>query len=179
VLAGVDARYQKRKPAGLAGIRNRRRRLSVSPQEAVNLATAYIHESFELNTYAWRLLAALLRRWRDEADAIGAQLKILLLPVSLVAGDPEFIVGGDLTLRFETPTGPFTFRAAEPGDRLRTICERLGIELIDPTQAFANTVRTQHLEKVIWPSARDEHFSAIGHRILADWLADDLARPPR
>ena len=77
---------------------------------------------------------------------------------------------------FDTPTGSFTFRAAEPQERLLDMTRRLGVEMLDPTGSFVAEVRARSLFARVWPNPSDRHFSAVGHQILARHLLPLLGR---
>jgi lysophospholipase L1-like esterase len=152
--------------------------LSWTPQESVNHVSAFIHEDFEMNAYQWRLEEELLARLAREVDAIGARLVVMVLPVPFQSQDMRFVTGSDLAHRFETPGGAFTFRAAEPRDRIRDICARRGIECLDPTADFIRIVERDGLVEATWPDPTDIHFSGAGHRLLAELVRSYLADSP-
>ena len=147
-------------------------RLGWSPQRGVNHVSAYIHEDCEINRYQWQLLERILDRFNDDVKAIGAELIVMLLPVTFRPQDLQFVAGAQLQLEFMTPDGAFTFRAAEPRDRLQRITDRLRIRFSDPSTDFIAYVREKKIVSLVWPDAHDRHFSDVGHEILAD-LSDD------
>ena len=140
--------------------------LDWSPQLGLNEVNAYIHEDFELNAGQWRLEEALLASLRDHAAAAGARLVVMLVPTTIKARDLRFVVGNDLEHRFETPDGPFTLRSREPQERLRAICERLGVDFFDPSAAFIATCAEGGLEEEFWPMELDRHFAEPAHAFL-------------
>jgi hypothetical protein len=157
------------------------RRLTWSPQFEVSSVSAYIHEDFETNAYQWRLLEAILSALKSEVTAGGARLVVMLLPAAFGPA-PELLTGSAFERRFETPQGPFTFRSAEPGERLAAIAERLGLWFFDPSADFV-----RHVIRDGWPPERyygpDEHFGDDAHRWLATRLHRylgqlDALRPP-
>ena len=170
IFSEVDPRYQKflRQRERSSELYDLPGELAWSPQDGVNHVSAYIHESFPLNSYQWRLLRGLLQMLTTEVKAAGGQLVVMMLPVTLKPADPRFIVGGDLEHVFQTPSGPFTFRAAEPNERLAEICEELDIPYFDPSPRFTRLVREQDLLAACWPNPTDRHFSALGHRLLSE-----------
>jgi lysophospholipase L1-like esterase len=176
----VDPRYQlfQRGWDRTFEIHRRRPDLSWSPQNGVNRLSAYIHGSFELNTYQWRLLEAILALFRQETDRAGAELTIMLLPVTIRAADLHSVAGGDFERRLTTPDGPITLRAAEPRDRLKQISDRLGIRFFDPTADFIEIVRRRGIREEVWPT-ENTHFSEVGHAIVADLTHDWLVRSVR
>jgi len=145
--------------------------LTWSPQDGVNHVSAYIHEPFPINTYQWDLFAALLKQLHNETEKQGAQLVVVLIPVTYNPRNPLFIVGSSLEHEFQTPTGSFTFRAAEPRERLQEICQRQGIPLFDPSFDFRKIVEEDQLARQCWPDLEDRHFSEVGHRVVADLFA--------
>lgn len=177
----ADPRYLRFDPFGrrYEDIRALSPRLEWSPQDGINHVSAYIHEDFADNSYQWSLLRALLERLQGEVERAGAELVVMLLPVSLDPGDPRFIAGGSLEFEFDTPTGPFTFRAAEPRDRLERITDELGIEFYDSTPRFLRAMEAPGALARAWPNPEDRHFSAYAHELLARSLARWVARGPR
>lgn len=176
--AGVDPRYQLFRGIGidtvLVEVMERRPQLSFAPQLGVNDISAYIHEDFELNSYQWRLSEAIFAELRDQVRAAGAQLTIMILPTPYSAHDPELLIGSGYERRFDTPEGPITYRSDEPRDRLRAICERLEVDLFDPTPAFHDRILAEDLLYRCWPIRDNRHFSRVGHYILAEMLAVHL-----
>lgn len=172
----VDRRYQlfMRDNEPAAEIYALANRLSWSPQTGVSHVSAYIGESFALNTYQWSLLEQIMRMLQTAIASQGAQLVVVLLPVSYHPQDLGFLVGSELTHTFQTPAGPFTFRASEPTERLTDICRRLSVPLFDPTAAFRHIVQENNQVEACWPDPGDRHFSVVGHRIVADLLQDYL-----
>jgi hypothetical protein len=85
--------------------------------------------------------------------------------------NPLFIVGSPFEHEFQTSTGRFTFRAAEPRERLREICQRQDIPLFDPSREFRSIVEENQLASECWPNLKDRHFSEVGHRIVTDLFA--------
>jgi lysophospholipase L1-like esterase len=165
--ARVDERYRLFDPSHSDALWSLPARLEHAPQRSVGDVSAYVHEDFELNALQWRLLGAILRRLRDEAAGVGAPLLVVLLPVTFKPQDARFLVGGDLTHEFDTPEGRFTFRAAEPRERLAELCARLGIPFFDPTPGFAAEIADPAMLRRYWPDPHDRHFSAAAHAALA------------
>lgn len=158
----------------LRAVREARPRLNWSPQLGVNFVSAYIHEEFELNTYQWVLLERILGFLKREVEAIDAELIVMLLPIPFNPADPQTIAGGDFEMSFATPDGAFTFRAAEPSDRLNAICRRIEIACFDPTKQFIGFVIENDLTRAIWPFPNDTHPSNIGHAAFAELTHDYL-----
>jgi hypothetical protein len=152
--------------------------LSWSPQLGVNRVNAWIHEDFEVNSYEWGLFTRLLEELRRAVEASGARLVVMLLPVSLRPMDLSFVAGSGFEGRFPTPDGPFTFRAAEPRDRLAEITSRLGIEFFDPTADWIRLVAERGLVEAAWEHPGDPHLSDVGDEVLAEvvqrWIAPRL-----
>lgn len=167
----VDSRYTHPpdQPDQLEEIYQLQPRLSWSPQKNPNsFVSAYIHDDFEVNTYQWHLYTTLLKELSRECQQIDAQLMMMLLPVTLKIRDTRFIAGGSLDFTFQTPDGEFTYRAAEPRHRLKSICDSLNIDFFDPTAQFIEHIEENNLVDDCWPDQHDRHFSAVAHRILAD-----------
>jgi hypothetical protein len=156
--------------------------LGWSPQLTVSSVSAYIAEDFELNRYQWDLLAAIVEQLRDRTEAAGAELTVLLLPMVYRPRDLRFSTASELSHRFDTPAGPFTFQMKEPGRRLEAIAGELGVRFLDPSAEFFAIVRDRALEEQVWPDPHNRHFGPLGHRILArilsDFVRDELRGGP-
>ena len=126
----------ERQRAQLAEVASLKAQLSWSPQDGVNHVSGFIAEPHPLPEYGWSLLSDILSALRDDVEQTGARFAVVLLPVPIQAGDLRLVTGGPLEHRFQTPTGSFTFRAAEPRDRLLALCHERGIECLDPTSEF-------------------------------------------
>jgi hypothetical protein len=149
----VDARdkkfkYWEEKPEE---IYQQKSPLSWSPQMGVNHVSAYIHNEFEINSYQWSLFELILSKLKTEVENTGGRLVVMLLPVIFNPRDVGTIAGGDFEKEFETPAGSFVFRSAEPRDRLRVICSRLGITFFDPTEEIKDYITNNNLFKNDWP----------------------------
>lgn len=176
-FAAVDPRYRLwrgRDPELPESIFELAPKLDWSPQLGVNSVTAYVHEDFPLNRYAWDLLEAILGQMRADVEAAGGELIMMLLPVTFRPQDARFIAGADFEHRFDTPDGPFTFRAAEPRDRLAAICARQGVRFFDPTVQFIPYVVENDLLLECWPDPANRHFAERAHFILGQLLAKYL-----
>ena len=171
----VDARYLKFRywEEKREEIFRQQDRLSWSPQNGVNHASAYIHENFEINTYQWRLFESILAKLKEEVESSGGKLVLMLLPVIFNPADSGTIAGGSFVKEFQTPDGSFTFRSVEPRERLQTISDNTGITFLDPTQDFINMVLKNNLMKQVWPE-NNRHFSDLGHEIMANLLEDHI-----
>ena len=148
--------------------------LAWSPQASPGIATAFVHEDLETNTRLWRLLEAILARFRSEVEAAGGRLVLVLLPTAF-GPRPELIVGGPFTKRFDTPNGPFTLRIDEPRRRLAAIARRQGVAFLDPTPAFIAHVDATGQPYDYYFGA-NHHFGDEAHRWLAEWLYPELRR---
>lgn len=179
-MGRVDERYLRFKPSREATweVSELQPKLSWSPEQGVNHVSAYIHEDFETNSYQWQLFDALVGELQASTQAIGARLMLMLLPVAFQSQDLRFVAGSSFEFAFETPSGGFTFRAAEPRERLREIATRRGVELFDPTSEFIEILRRDGSVEEVWPNPPDRHFSALGHAILADLFGLYLQNGP-
>jgi len=176
-LQNVDPRYVHFRPKEERPheIYERQETLSWSPQSGVNHVSAYIHENFPINTYQWRLLEEVLQELRVSVEAGGGTLVVMLVPMIYDPRQLETVAGGSFQERFRTPKGSFTFRSAEPRDRLRKICANVGAQFFDPTAQFIEHIRRNDLTERVWPDPNDRHFSDVGHKILAQISKDFFA----
>lgn len=118
-------------------------------------------------------MEGIVERLKEEVEAAGAQLFVMLLPVIFSPGDVETITGGSYEHHFHTPNGPVTLRSAEPQERLAKITNRLEIPFLDPTGDFITYIIENDLLKATWPK-NNNHFSEVGHDFLADWLGERI-----
>jgi len=173
--SGVDPRYVFfGGPERVEQIYELKPKLSWSPERSVNHVSAFIHEDFPINAYQWQLLTAILGRLKTEADEVGAEVVVMLLPAAFKPQDLSFVVGSSLVHWFETPAGGFHFRMDEPGRRLRLASGTAGVRLFDPTAEFLARIEREGLVEAAWPVPEDRHFAAPAHRILAEQLATYL-----
>jgi hypothetical protein len=131
-----------------------------------------------LTFYQWELCEAVIGELDRQVQADGAKLIVMLLPTPFQPRDLRTVPGGSLVHVFETPEGSFTFRAAEPRDRLSGICDRLGVSFFNPCTEFIARVAAAGNEEQIWPRADNRHYSALGQEYLAssleEYLRDEL-----
>jgi hypothetical protein len=183
----VDERYKHFTYRGrlYEEITENQEHLTWSPQMGANDISAYIKEDFRFNSYGWQLLEQILARLQGEVGRNHGQVVLMLLPVAFDPRDPDTIAGGPFTKQLATPEGPFTFRSAEPRDRLAAICARRNITFFDPTDEFRTHVTRNSQIKAFWPDPKDGHFSDRAHEYLAEicakWfsalLSQDASRP--
>jgi hypothetical protein len=150
--------------------------LSWAPQMGINHVSAYIHEDFPDNSYQWRLFEHLVIQLRDDVEKGGGTLVIMLLPAIYNPWNLDTVAGGPFEKQFVTPHGVFTFRSAEPRERLLAICRKNRILFLDPTTEFLNRVARHDLHGQVWPPPHDRHFSHVGHSIVAGITARWLSR---
>jgi len=176
----VDERYKQFQFGGSRQreIYDKKDHLTWAPQMGVNAVSAYIHENFSYNTYQWLLFEQLLVKLHHEVKRNHGQLVLMMLPVIFNPGDLDTIAGGPFTQAFRTPEGAFTFRSAEPQERLAEICLQQNITFFDPSHEFKTHIVENSLHSQVWPS--DRHFSEPGHDILAEisekWFARLLSQ---
>jgi len=152
--------------------------LTWSPQMGANDVSAFIKEDFRFNSYGWQLLEQILARLHGQVERNRGQVVLMLLPVAFNLRDPDTIAGGPFTQQFKTPEGPFTFRSAEPRDRLAAICARQNITFFDPTDEFRTHVIRNSQMKAFWPDPKDGHFADRAHEYLSEicvkWFSSQL-----
>ncbi|MFH1313377.1 MAG: SGNH/GDSL hydrolase family protein [Candidatus Eisenbacteria bacterium] len=168
-FSGVDPQYREflfwnEKPLEIYKTQDS---LSWAPHMGINHVSAYIHEDFSRNSYQWRLFERLVVELRDDVQQGGGELVVMLLPAIFNPWDLDTVAGGPFEKKFATPDGEFTFRSAEPRDRLDAICSRNGIRFLDPTWEFRRTIAAHDLHAKVWPPPHDRHFSDVGHNVLA------------
>jgi len=82
--------------------------------------------------HAWRVTAALLRRFREEVEASGARFALAVIPCAEQVDDGLW---ADLARR--AGEAGVALDREEPSRRLAALCAREGIPLVDLTPAFA------------------------------------------
>jgi len=150
--------------------------LSGSPQQRLSNISAYIQGDLEPTNFAWELLEGILQRLHDEVERAGAKLLVVMLPDTIKPQDTRFITGSAFRHEYQTPDGSFIFDMSEPRRRMIDITDRLEIELFDPTEQFIHTIESENLVEASWPLPTDNHFSAVGHEIIASQLFAYLDR---
>lgn len=177
---GVDPRYTTFAPwAEKPGeLRRLNRKLTWSPQNTASQVSAFIHEDFATNTYQWELMDAIVGALKTETEKSGARLMVMMTPSAFKAGDLRFVAGGTMEFKFDTPSGPFTFRASEPNDRMRRICAERGVLYFDPSGDFIASIARNNLETLVWNCTTYCHFSSVGHAILGELLYKHLLYTP-
>ena len=110
---------------------------------------------------AWVHFAQILTRMRDDVSADGAVLVVDMLP----ARD---------ALESKDPDGTVVYQTRR---RVAEITAALGIPTLDAWDLFAGAVARDGARKYFLPE-RDIHFTADGHRLVADWLQRTLPPVP-
>lgn len=108
----------------------------------------------------WRRFELTVGAIRDEAARRGVPLVAVVLPVrqGLEAQEPRKSDGYEVT------------------ERMRTVCEKLGIRTLDPWEHFEELVRRDGAGRY-FVAPDDIHFEIDGHVAMADWLAPRLELP--
>jgi lysophospholipase L1-like esterase len=123
--------------------------------------------------HAWTLTAVLLRQLRDEVEASGARLAVVVIPCAEQVDDALW---SDLARRARD--AGFELARDEPSRRLARIAAGAGIPLLDLAPAFVAAARRSPGE----PAAADGlfllgrfHLSDEGHRLVAEAVHRFLA----
>jgi hypothetical protein len=149
------------------------RSLDYSPQHEHDLLNAYIVEPTAWTRYQWSLMERLLEYTRDRVRADGAELAVLVLPMTLDTSRPDRLTGSGFVHEFETPDGRITVDLAHPNRQFKGICERLGILHWDVIDDFhARLLATDRFEEAFPDSNR--HWTGVGHHVVAEVLADEV-----
>ncbi len=120
----------------------------------------FIRSEGEASETGWQHFTQILTHMRDELPP-NVELIVNLLPSrqALEAADPK--------------AAP-SYRA---GRRVAMIAEELGIRTLDAWSLFATAVRRDGIRRY-FRDEHDIHFTAEGHKLLADWLEKELAIQP-
>jgi hypothetical protein len=122
---------------------------------------------------AWQHLEIVLAAMQARTRAHGVALVVDLIPYR------DTLEGAAAPVR--TPHVQYLQGLHE---KMAALVRRLGIQMIDPWPLFAGRVaRDGGSAYFLDQPPGDGHFDSAGHRLLADWLADELPRflppPPR
>ncbi|MEO8603637.1 MAG: hypothetical protein ABI629_13775 [bacterium] len=115
------------------------------------------HQAGDASPLGWTHFAQIVEKMRDTLAARGIPFVVTLLPNRQALERPD----GDLP-------------GAQAGRRIAAITAQLGIPTLDAWNLFADAVRRDGTGRYFL-GAQDVHFSADGHRLVADWLAPQLA----
>lgn len=99
-----------------------------------------------------------IAKFKKEADAMGAELVVLLIPSKEQVSDKML---SEVTKKFDIKVSELDMHA--PNKLTKSVCDKLGIPLIDLYDSFRNTDKFPFF-------IRDEHLSINGHRMIASEL---------
>ena len=108
---------------------------------------------------AWQLSAELLRAIRDQAGSVGARTVLAIIPDQVQVEEGVTVVGLD----------PADY---EVQPRMRQVCERLGIPVIDLLPPLREAYATDG-QALYYP--KDRHLNARAHAVVARALRAELA----
>lgn len=118
---------------------------------------------------AWRETLAEVRELADLLEARGVRLVVALVP-ALQSVDPAAL---ERSLRYSSYE-PAAFEAARPYRRLMEFAAAEGLEMIDPLDRF----QAEFAAGADLYLPREMHFSADGHRLFAEEIANYLRDTP-
>jgi hypothetical protein len=108
---------------------------------------------------AWRRAEVIFRTMRDDAERAGARFALVVLPLR------------SALLRADT----HSMTARSVRDRVVRMTTGMGIVTLDAWDVFEDVARRTDEERWFASERQDDpHFSAAGHRLLAEWLAPRL-----
>lgn len=170
---GVDARYDWLAPWPIGLGTAERLRLAMAPSEDLEVLRS--HDPGHRWERAWRTTAALLAAFRDECEALGARLLVVIVPsIHQVMRTAK---GVRLDLAARLLTGQSIDRLLDwnlPERRFAKLGEALGIEVRALLPSLREAARNGRL-----PYGRDEHFAPSGHAVASQlalaWLRGEPA----
>jgi hypothetical protein len=111
----------------------------------------------------WRLTKALLLRLKDDTASVGSRLLIFYVPfrASIYYAEWE-------QMKREYGMKEGNWAPELPGVVLQNICERHGLECLDPTELFKRTRERLYF-------VEDGHWNPVGHRTVGETLAGYIA----
>jgi lysophospholipase L1-like esterase len=110
----------------------------------------------------WARYAQLLRALATDLKRRGVPLTVVYLPARASLEGPSPRESGDHALR----------------GRVLELARSLGAEAVDPWELLEDAVRAEGAARWYLPPP-DIHFTAAGHRLLAEWLARGALATPR
>lgn len=105
-----------------------------------------------------RAFEGVIAEFKKEADAIDAELVVLLIPSKEQVSDKML---SEVTKKFDIKASELDMQA--PNKLTKNVCDKLGIPLIDLYDSFRNTDKFPFF-------IRDEHLSIEGHKQIASEL---------
>jgi lysophospholipase L1-like esterase len=114
---------------------------------------------------SWAVTDALLLAMRDATDAAGARFLLVIAPhkAQLDPAELDRVVKGGL------PSGVTSWSPSLPTDRLDALASAQSIEVVDLLPPFRAAWETEPLY-----FAENSHWTAAGHRVAAEAIADAL-----
>ena len=105
---------------------------------------------------SWDLTAALLKAARDEAETMGAQFGVVLVPTmqEILSIAPDDEQNWDMSQSISM---------------LNRICENNDISVLDLSEPFLASGNQEHIESAFWPI--DGHWTPLGHTLAAEAIA--------
>ena len=100
---------------------------------------------------------------RDDTASVGSRFLIFYVPFRASIHDDEW---GKIARQYGMNEGKWD--PEQPGVVLQEICERYGLECLNPTELFKKAVERLYFVK-------DEHWNSSGHRIVGETLAEFIA----
>jgi hypothetical protein len=115
----------------------------------------------------WRHFTSTLAALRDEAAQRGVPLVVVLLPFRAALDSRKFssVEGRAIQQQGEG--------AWDRSRRMKSICEELGLRVLDSWEHFGQLIRA-HGSEPYFIAPDDIHFSVQGHVEMAHWLRDQL-----
>jgi len=117
---------------------------------------------------AWLVFQSLIGRIRDRMNESGG--KVLVVFVAIREARSEEAFRAALVARYENSDRPLDLDWDRPAQRLRGICDELGIPFLDLNPVFRAYDRPDEL---FLPT--NGHWSAAGHALAAEAVADKLS----
>lgn len=138
------------------------RAMSLFSTTARHLAGHWLRASRNIRTYDWPVLRKEQVMW-SVLDYLHRALRDRQIPLTIVIHPHRTSIGGGE-------------QSQALVNRWRARLAQLGIRVVDPTQMLVEAVR-EHGDAVIYQNhiPMDGHYSDLGHRLMAEFLAAKLA----
>ncbi len=118
----------------------------------------FYKQSSEQKKADLRAFEEVIAKFKKETDAIGAELIVLLIPSKEQVSDKML---SEVIRKFDIKASELDMQA--PNKLTKSVCDKLGIPLIDLYDSFRNTDKFPFF-------MRDEHLSIEGHKLIASEL---------
>ncbi|UCD64233.1 MAG: SGNH/GDSL hydrolase family protein [Candidatus Zixiibacteriota bacterium] len=120
---------------------------------------------------AWRVTEAVIGRLKQRVEAAGSELMVFYVPISAAIDRSEWEATVARYFLIEDQ-----WSIDQVCMELESICARNDIDFVDPTSRFRREAETLEEQNQRLYFKRDRHWTATGHRLAADIMAEHVKR---